>query len=224
MAQLLDRTALSAPMRRPRFVLTSGGTFAPAPTQVPMAAGATRSAPSASMGSTPPVIAGPPPPPPTSAPGAGPTGTSSPADYTPPNFFEKSGRLLTGDLINRGGQAGAFSPYFLRDSLRAGALRNADAQRRRMQIFSHLLGLDPAQQQTAMMDAENNANAGVAGSLNDAESQGLQSYRDFIMSLLGGERNMAEQRAIADKQRKAANSSAWGSLAGSLGSAAIGKL
>jgi hypothetical protein len=144
---------------------------------------------------------------------------------SPINFFEgmAPGRKLAGDIINRGGAAGAFGPYFLRNMLRKRALANADAQRRRMSVTSTMYGLDPAQARVAAIEAENNANAGLAGSLNDAEMTGLQRYQDYVMQLLTGERGMAEQQRMQDKQRKAAEAAGWGSLAGGATSAAIGK-
>ncbi len=203
-------------LRRPRFNLTAGGTLSDATPRMTNGAAPAVQTPTA----RPPGLV---------APGGAPINSAAPAPAGGGeiNFFEgmAPGRKLAGDLINKGGAMGVFSPYFRRNALRAGALRNADAQRRRMQVFARLQGegLDPGQERAAMMEAENNANAGVAQSLNDAELQGISSYEDYIRSLLGGERSMAEQQRMQDKQAKAAEAAGWGSMAGSLGSAFLGR-
>lgn len=129
-----------------------------------------------------------------------------------------------------GGRA-AFAPDYLRQALRRRALRGYFNQRRRGDVSARLLGLDPMQARAAAFGTEQAAAGNLTNALNESELADLQGNRDYLRSLLTGERGREFQAAEAEKERRSRRGTfggflgqAAGSLLPGIGSAIGGRL
>lgn len=123
------------------------------------------------------------------------------------------------DLINRGGQQGAFGPSYLRNLLRRSAFRRAGNRRRRGDVLAGLQGLDPMQRRFQALEDERSASGQLAGSLNEADIQGGQGYQQFLQQLLGNERGV-ESSLFAAREADARARKNQGGIGGFLGQVA----
>lgn len=134
-------------------------------------------------------------------------------------------RQLSG-MLRGGKEAGFFDPrgsQFVREQVRANALRNARNRLMRGGVLSRVLGLDPQQARVAQLQNELGAGSDISGALGEANLQQGLGTQDFFRSLLGGQLNFERQRQLQKQAERAANQQGVGQLIGGLGSAAIGR-
>lgn len=119
-------------------------------------------------------------------------------------------------LLSQQNQQGIFGPDYLTNSLRAGAMRNADAQRSRTASLAGLSGLDPMSYRNAIINADIMANRDQTGALNQAELAGITSHQDFIRNLLNAERS-GESQGFLEHERARMAGDQGGGFGGFLG-------
>lgn len=154
--------------------------------------------------------------------GAAPSATSDPLLRA---WHDPKAKDLMGfsrELIGQGLGRGAFGPSFLRDLLRKSAMRRAGGRRRRGDVLSGLVGLDPQQRRFQMLQDERDASGQLAGSLNEADIQGGQGYQDFIRQLFGAERQRAYDYRDKEDIRHDANRGGIGGFLGQVAGAGLG--
>jgi hypothetical protein len=125
----------------------------------------------------------------------------------------------TQTMLRGGAAAGYFDPMGsarLRDLRRRRAVELAQIQRQSAGTYGHLVGLDPGSQRQALIDANLNANAGMAGSLNAEEAAMGNDTQNFYRGLYGQEQDYQHQMALQREANKQASKGGWGQLAGGL--------
>ena len=138
---------------------------------------------------------------------------------------------LSRDILGRGARAGLFDPTGsaqIRAAVRRGALRRADARRRRGSVLARLMGLNPMGQRQAMLETERETAGGLSSELGEADLGQLLGGQQFARGLLGQERGYEEQRAAEARAAREARrarggfGSMLGSLLGTAGGAFLG--
>lgn len=125
------------------------------------------------------------------------------------------------NLINQGGQQGAFGPSYLRNLLRKSAFRRAGNRRSRGSVLAGLQGLDPMQRRFQALEDERSASGQLAGALNEADVQGGSDYQNYLRQLLGNERG-GEMQLFGQREADArANKGGLGGFLGQVAGAAL---
>jgi hypothetical protein len=113
-------------------------------------------------------------------------------------------------LLSQQNAQGIFGPDYLTNQLRAGAMRNADAQRGRTASLAGLSNLDPMSYRNAILNADIMANRDQTGALNQAELAGITSHQDFIRNLLNAERSGESQGFLQHEAARMAGNQGGG--------------
>lgn len=139
-------------------------------------------------------------------------------------------RSLTSGALTAGAQSGAFDPFgspVLRASLRARALRAADAQRRRGSVLSRLLGLNPNEAASAALETDRQAGSDASNAITSADYGLMSGQQDWLRSLLSGQmgalnaQDLARLQAILAQQANDRNRPGVGGMLGDLAGRAV---
>ena len=128
---------------------------------------------------------------------------------------------LSRDVLGQASRAGLFDPTGsaqIRAAVRRGALRRADARRRRGSVLARLMGLNPMGQRQAMLETEREAAGDLSSELGEADLGQLLGGQQFARGVFGQERGYEERRAAEARAAREARRArgGFGSQLGSL--------
>lgn len=135
------------------------------------------------------------------------------------------------ELLQKYSDFGSFSPEGnkgLMDSVRTGALADAEAIRQRNNLIGSNLGVDPSTAGSFALQSDLNSQGGVADALSAASRGVLERQDEFGKQLLGmlGNLNaqdwMAERQGDISKRYAPDQPSGWQSFLGNLAGSAVG--